>query len=101
MPLELQLPASESARLLWGQVVLLWMVANYGYPRGPYGREEIQRLSDARRRELNRAVVLRSFAAAVVCVVLTGLHVESVIGRTVLAICMGVTLVVIPFGRMS
>ena len=98
--IDLVFPATEPGRLLWSQAVLVWMLANYAFPRGPYGRAEAQDLSPNRIRSLRLPVVSRAVGAGLLVSVLPGLHVADLPIRALLALVTAVTLVALPLLRL-
>lgn len=75
------------------------MAANYAFPRGPYGREEIRKLTAAQRSRLRRVAAIVAALAAGFAFLTGGLTWDDWFGRSMLALVVGATLQALPEAR--
>lgn len=71
-PLEPGWPQTPASVLLWAELVLVWVLANYGPVRDPVGRQEVAALDAAGQRAWRKRVAARSILGAGVVLFLVG-----------------------------
>lgn len=71
-PLELAWPQTPGSVLLWAELTLVWVLANYGPVRDPVGRQEVAALDGTGLRAWRKRVAARSILGAGVVLFLVG-----------------------------
>ena len=71
-PVELAWPQTPASVLLWGEVTLVWVLANYGPVRDPVGRQEVSALDSSGLRAWRKRVAARSILGAGAVLFLVG-----------------------------
>lgn len=83
-PLELSWPRTPASLLLWSQLLLLWVLVNYGPVRDPVGRREVMALGRDGLRAWRRRVGARSILGAGAALFLVGPGVPGAVVSTLL-----------------
>lgn len=71
-PLELSWPRTPASLLLWSELILVWVLVNYGPIRDPAGRQEVVALGEGELHAWRRRVAARSILGAGAVLFLVG-----------------------------
>lgn len=84
-PFELELPATDSAVLLWTHVCVIWIVVNYAHRLDPLDRADARSLEGEAVRRWRGRLALRAILAGLLVPALTGFHGGGVVLGLLLA----------------